>query len=75
MVYKPFSIKIPATEPIQQLAVFDYDQRRNYRFALAQGKSVRMYDNKGKRVSGFTFKKTKLLNMTHKIKNFVYNEA
>ena len=58
-IVKPFSIKIPATEPIQQLAVFDYDQRRNYRFALAQGKSVRMYDNKGKRVSGFTFKKTK----------------
>jgi hypothetical protein len=58
-IVKPFSIKIPATEPIQQLAVFDYDQRRNYRFVLAQGKNVRMYDNKGKRVSGFTFKKTK----------------
>jgi len=58
-IVKPFSVKIPATEPIQQLAVFDYDQRRNYRFVLAQGKSVRMYDNKGKRVSGFTFKKTK----------------
>lgn len=58
-IVKPFSIKIPATNPIQPLAVFDYDQRRNYRFVLAQGKSVRMYDNKGKRVSGFTFKKTK----------------
>ena len=58
-IVKPFSIKIPATDPIQPLAVFDYDQRRDYRFVLAQGKSVRMYDNKGKRVSGFTFKKTK----------------
>jgi hypothetical protein len=58
-IVKPFSIKIPATDPIQPLAVFDYDQRRDYRFVLAQGKNVRMYDNKGKRVSGFTFKKTK----------------
>jgi DNA-binding beta-propeller fold protein YncE len=58
-VVKPFSIKIPASEPIQPLAVFDYDQRRDYRFLLAQGNTVQMFNSKGKKVTGFKFKKTK----------------
>jgi len=58
-IVKPFSIKIPSTEPIQPLAVFDYDQRRDYRFVLAQGTNLQMFNSKGKKVTGFKFKKTK----------------
>jgi hypothetical protein len=58
-IVKPFSIKIPSTEPIQPLAVFDYDQRRDYRFVLAQGNNLQMFNSKGKKVSGFKFRKTK----------------
>ena len=58
-IVKPFSIKIPTTEPIQPLAVFDYDQRRDYRFVLAQGNNLQMFNSKGKKVSGFKFRKTK----------------
>lgn len=57
-IVKPFSIKVPSTEPIQPLSIFDYDQRRDYRFLIAQGKSIEMYNNKGEKVSGFNFKKT-----------------
>ncbi|MEM7085536.1 MAG: hypothetical protein AAF489_05095 [Bacteroidota bacterium] len=41
----------------QPLAVFDYDNKRKYRFVITQGKDVHMYDRDGKTVSGFTFKK------------------
>jgi hypothetical protein len=58
-VVRPFSIKLPSTEPIHPLSVFDYDQRRDYRFVVTQGKSLIMYNSKGKRVNGFNFKKTK----------------
>ncbi len=58
-VVRPFSIKLSSTEPIQPLSVFDYDQRRNYRFLIAQGTSLQMYDSRGKKVNGFTFKKTR----------------
>ena len=57
-VVAPFSIRIDSSQPIQPLAVFDYDQRRDYRFVLAQGKSLEMYDNRGKKVRGFNFTKT-----------------
>ncbi len=43
----------------QPLSVFDYDATRNYRFVIVRGKSVALFDNKGKRVKGFTFSKTK----------------
>ena len=46
-VVPPFDKKISDELPIQPLAVFDYDQSRNYRFVLAQGKSVQMLDGKG----------------------------
>lgn len=53
----PFPKKFsdPITQP---LAVFDYDNKRNYRFVIVQGKEVYMYDSKGKTVTGFTFKNT-----------------
>lgn len=41
----------------QPLSVFDYDNKRNYRLMVTQGKSVLMYDSKGKTVHGFTYKK------------------
>ena len=41
----------------QPLAVFDYDNNRKYRFAIIQGREIVLYDNKGKMVSGFTFRK------------------
>ena len=57
-IVAPFNLKTKTTQPIQPLAVFDYDQRRDYRFVLAQGKTVEMLDGKGRKVKGFTFKKT-----------------
>ena len=50
----PLKFKDDITQP---LAVFDYDNNRNYRFVITQGSELLMYDNKGKNVSGFTFKK------------------
>lgn len=41
----------------QPLAIFDYDNKRKYRFVIIQGRDVLMYDRDGKTVSGFTFKK------------------
>ncbi len=41
----------------QPLSVFDYDNKRDYRLMVTQGKSVLMYDGQGKTVSGFTYKK------------------
>ncbi|MFC7356587.1 hypothetical protein ACFQO1_02720 [Jejudonia soesokkakensis] len=52
----PFPIKFK-DKVTQPLAVFDYDNNRNYRFVITQGKEIYMYDSKGKSVSGFTFKK------------------
>ena len=52
---KPFSLKFN-DEITQPLAVFDYDNRKKYRFLVTQGKNVLMYDVKGKRVNGFKFK-------------------
>ena len=54
-VVKPFTLKFNdiITQP---LSVFDYDNRKNYRLLVTQGKNVLMYDVKGKRINGFTFK-------------------
>ena len=38
----------------QPLAVFDYDNDRNYRFLVCQGRTLNMYNSEGKIVSGFT---------------------
>src|SRR5690554_4455769 len=50
----PLKFKDAITQP---LAVFDYDNNRNYRLLITQGNEILMYDAKGKTVSGFTFKK------------------
>jgi hypothetical protein len=41
----------------QPLSVFDYDNKRDYRLMVTQGKSVLMYDKQAKIVTGFTYKK------------------
>ena len=57
-IVAPFDIKISNESP-KQFAVFDYDLNRNYRFLLSQGKQIQMFDNRGKKVSGFKLKKLK----------------
>ncbi|MCZ4317378.1 hypothetical protein O4H26_00065 [Aequorivita viscosa] len=52
----PIKFKDKITQP---LSVFDYDNNRNYRFVVVQGKEVLMYDKNGKIVKGFGFSKTK----------------
>lgn len=52
----PFPLKF-RDEITQPLAVFDYDNNRDYRFVVTQGREVLMYDREGKAVKGFTFKK------------------
>jgi len=51
----PFPLKFndQITEP---LSVFDYDNRKNYRLLVTQGKNILMYDVEGKTVSGFDYK-------------------
>ncbi len=56
---RPFPLKLSDSEPIHPLSVFDYDKNRDYRFLVSQGKTLQMYNGKGKKVNGFTFKKTK----------------
>jgi len=52
----PIKFKDKVTQP---LSVFDYDNNRNYRFVIVQGKEVLMYDKNGKSVKGFGFSKAK----------------
>ena len=40
------------------LAVFDYDQSRDYRFVVTQGKKVYMYNRRGEVVNGFKYTDT-----------------
>ena len=56
-IVKPFNIKLPKNEYPLPLSIFDYDNNRNYRFLVAQDKSLLMYDGRGKRVNGFKLKK------------------
>lgn len=51
---KPFAMTFK-DEITQPLSVFDYDNKRNYRLMVTQGKDLLMYDTKGKIVKGFTF--------------------
>lgn len=53
---KPFPLKF-RDEITQPLAIFDYDNKRDYRFLIVQGKEVFMYDRKGRSVKGFQFSK------------------
>ncbi len=52
----PFPIKFN-DEITQPLSVFDYDNKKNYRFFVVQGKETLMIDTKGKTVKGFKFNK------------------
>ena len=49
----PLEFKDNITQP---LAVFDYDNSRNYRFLITQDNALLMYDGNGKRVKGFKYK-------------------
>ena len=40
------------------LAVFDYDNNRNYRILVAMSNTLKMYNQKGKIITGWEFKKT-----------------
>ncbi len=40
---------------LNPLAVFDYENDRNYRFVVTQGTHVEMFNNKGRIVKGFAF--------------------
>lgn len=50
----PKKFKDPITQP---LSVFDYDNRRDYRFLVSQGEELVMLDRDGKTVTGFKYKK------------------
>ncbi len=52
----PFPLKFN-NNITQPLSVFDYDNKRDYRLMVTQGKSVLMYDQLGNSVKGFTYKK------------------
>ncbi|MCX7550656.1 ribonuclease HII [Xanthomarina sp. F2636L] len=51
----PFPLKFN-DKITQPLSVFDYDNNRNYRLLITQGKNIIMLDQLGKTVKGFTFK-------------------
>jgi hypothetical protein len=51
----PFPLQL--TEPITQpLAVFDYDQKKEYRITVVQGKELFLIDVQSKRVKGFKYR-------------------
>ncbi|EAR00626.1 hypothetical protein [Maribacter sp. HTCC2170] len=54
---KPFTIKFDGGN-LNELAVFDYENKKDYRFVVTQGDKVFMYNNKGAIVSGFKYTTT-----------------
>lgn len=48
----PYKFEKGITQP---LSVFDYDNKRDYRLLIIQGKNSLMYSGKGKIVTGFTY--------------------
>ena len=52
-IVKPFEISFKKSSYINALSIFDYDNNKNYRFLLSQDNLIKMYDNRGKIVSGF----------------------
>jgi len=65
---KPFSFKFNDGN-LTPLAVFDYNNDKNYRFLVAQGKRVFMYNSRGKIVRGFRSNKTEAI-ITSRPKHF-----
>ncbi len=53
---QPFPLEFN-DEITQPLAIFDYDNKRNYRFLIAQNNEILMYNSKAKMVRGFNFRK------------------
>ncbi len=47
------SFKIDSGEINNPVSIFDYEKNRNYRFLITNDNSIKMFDSKGKRVSGF----------------------
>lgn len=56
----PFPLKFN-DEITQPLSVFDYDNRKDYRFLVTQKSSLLMYNGKGKSVNGFKYAKNKTI--------------
>jgi hypothetical protein len=52
----PFNKSFPGAA-LNPLAVFDYENNRNYRFVVTQSKDVHMFNGKGQLVKGFKFTK------------------
>ena len=52
-VVKPFEISIKNSNNVNPLSIFDYENDKNYRFLISQDNYIKMYDSKGKNVSGF----------------------
>ena len=50
----PFTISFEGGN-LNGLAVFDYENNRNYRFVVTQGRKIYMYNSKGDIVKGFTY--------------------
>jgi hypothetical protein len=50
----PFDMDYPEGN-LNPLAVFDYENNRNYRFVVTQGDKIFMYNNNGKIVRGFKY--------------------
>ena len=57
-IVKPFDKIIKSKSNALPLSVFDYDNNRNYRFLLAQDKTLLMLNSDAKKVDGFEFTKT-----------------
>lgn len=53
----PFSKTYPGGN-LNPLAIFDYDNNKNYRFVVTQGTKVFMYNSRGNIVRGFTYTET-----------------
>jgi hypothetical protein len=51
---KPFNMKFSGGN-LNPLAVFDYENKKNYRFVVTQNEKVFMYNSKGKIVKGFKY--------------------
>lgn len=51
----PFNMSFPGGN-LNELAVFDYEGKKDYRFVITQGSKIFMYNSKGKTVNGFKFK-------------------
>ncbi|MCX2717976.1 hypothetical protein [Lentiprolixibacter aurantiacus] len=50
----PFNMRFKGGN-LNPLAVFDYENNRNYRFVVTQGRKIYMYNRRGQIVSGYTY--------------------